>query len=76
MQNEEESKPFDLGVRTKQFALRIIKLFQALPETTEARVLGKQILRSGTSEAPSIEKPKGLGLNPSSNRKSKAHCKS
>src|SRR5579872_4886920 len=49
MQNEEESKPFDLGARTKQFALRIIRLFQALPETTEAKVIGKQILRSGTS---------------------------
>ncbi len=49
MQNGEESKPFDLGVRTKQFALRIIRLFQALPDTTEARVIGKQVLRSGTS---------------------------
>jgi four helix bundle protein len=35
--------------RTKQFALRIIKLFQALPKTDEARILGKQFLRSGTS---------------------------
>lgn len=51
MQNGEErhSKPFDLGLRTKQFALRIVKLYQALPDTGEAKVLGKQILRCGTS---------------------------
>lgn len=39
----------DLQDRTKQFALRIIRLFRSLPKTTEAQVLGKQLLRSGTS---------------------------
>ena len=39
----------DLRVRTKDFALRIIRMFSALPKTTEAQVLGKQVLRSGTS---------------------------
>jgi len=43
------SSPEDLRQRTKVFALRIIKLFRALPKTEEARVLGKQILRSGTA---------------------------
>ncbi|HEY0098139.1 MAG TPA: four helix bundle protein [Pyrinomonadaceae bacterium] len=42
-------KENDLRVRTKVFALRIIKLYTALPGTVEAQVLGKQILRSGTS---------------------------
>ena len=37
--------------RTKQFALRIIRLFGALPNTTDAQVIGKQLLRSGTSVA-------------------------
>ena len=41
--------PTDLKNRTKTYALRIIKLFQALPKSGEAQVLGKQILRSGTS---------------------------
>jgi four helix bundle protein len=45
------SSPEDLRQRTKEFALRIIKLFRALPKTEEARVLGKQILRSGTAVA-------------------------
>ncbi len=42
-------KEFDLKTRTKQFALRIIKLFRSLPKSTDAQVIGKQILRSGTS---------------------------
>ncbi|MFZ1702252.1 MAG: four helix bundle protein [Pyrinomonadaceae bacterium] len=39
----------DLKIRTRDFAIRIIKLFAALPRTTEAQVIGKQLLRSGTS---------------------------
>lgn len=37
--------------RTKAAALRIIKLYQSLPRTGEADVLGKQLLRSATSVA-------------------------
>ncbi len=39
----------DLRKRTKDFALRIVKLYSALPKSSVAQVLGKQILRSGTS---------------------------
>jgi four helix bundle protein len=39
----------DLPERTKRFAVRIIQLYRSLPKTDEARILGKQILRSGTS---------------------------
>jgi four helix bundle protein len=39
----------DLRQRTKKFALQIIHVFSELPKTTEAQVLGKQVLRSGTS---------------------------
>jgi four helix bundle protein len=39
----------DLRPRTKQFALRIIRMFTALPHSEVARVLGTQVLRSGTS---------------------------
>jgi four helix bundle protein len=39
----------DLRARTKSFALRIIRLYVALPKNPEAQVLGKQVLRSGTS---------------------------
>jgi len=37
--------------RTKRFALRVVRMFRALPHTEEARILGKQVLRSGTSMA-------------------------
>ena len=37
--------------RTKNLALRIIRLYQALPKNTESQVIGKQLLRSGTSIA-------------------------
>jgi four helix bundle protein len=45
MQKEER----DLRDRTKAFALLIVRMFSTLPKTTEAQVLGKQVLRSGTS---------------------------
>ena len=41
----------ELKNRTKQFAIRIVKLFRSLPKTEEARIIGKQMLRSGTSVA-------------------------
>ena len=43
------NRTFDLKVRTKEFALQVIKLFRTLPRSEEGRVIGKQILRSGTS---------------------------
>jgi len=39
----------DLRERTKAFALRIIQMYAPLPKAPEAQVLGKQVLRSGTS---------------------------
>ena len=41
----------ELKSRTKQFAIRIIRLVQMLPKNSEAQVIGKQLLRSGTSVA-------------------------
>ena len=39
----------DLRERTKDFALSVVRMFSALPKTTEAQILGRQVLRSGTS---------------------------
>ncbi len=39
----------ELQQRTKVFALRIIRMFRGLPRTEEARIIGRQVLRSGTS---------------------------
>lgn len=46
---EEPKRKRDLRVRTKAFALAIVRLYVSLPKTTEAQVLGRQMLRSGTS---------------------------
>ncbi len=40
-----------LRERTKEASLRVIRLYQQLPRTGEATVLGKQLLRSATSVA-------------------------
>ncbi|HMO82126.1 MAG TPA: four helix bundle protein [Pyrinomonadaceae bacterium] len=39
----------DLLARTKKFALRIIKLVDALPKTLAGRTVGGQLIRCGTS---------------------------
>jgi len=39
----------DLKQRTKEFALRVIRLVEALPRGRTADVIGRQLLRSGTS---------------------------
>ena len=46
-----DSRSEALKARTKQFALRIIRMTRALPPTLESRVIGKQLLRSATSVA-------------------------
>lgn len=38
-----------LKARTRAFALRVIRLTESLPKTETARVIGRQLLRSGTS---------------------------
>ncbi len=44
-----EKKRQDMMLRTKRFAIATIVLYSALPKSTVAQVLGKQILRSATS---------------------------
>jgi len=39
----------DLKLRTKMFALRMIRLFRSLPRSIDAQVIAKQLLRCGTS---------------------------
>ena len=39
----------NLKLRTKQFALRTIKLVESLSRDTTANILGRQLLRAGTS---------------------------
>ena len=41
--------PEELRARTKAFAIGIVKLYLRLPSTDVGRILGRQLLRSGTS---------------------------
>src|SRR5260370_41970281 len=50
--------PVDLKIRTRDFALRVIRLYSSLPKSVEAAVIRKQILRSGTSVGANY--PEGL----------------
>ena len=43
--------PQDLKLRTKQFALRVLKLVAALQKTIEGRAIANQLVRCGTSVA-------------------------
>jgi four helix bundle protein len=45
----DERKKGALALRTKSFALAVIRMFAALPRTEVARILGRQMVRAGTS---------------------------
>ena len=53
-----KSERQDILERTKDFALRIVRLYTSLPKRTEAQVLGKQLLRSGTSVGAQLREGK------------------
>jgi four helix bundle protein len=42
-------KPEELKKRTKQFALRVLKLVGALPNNVQGRAIGNQLVRAGTA---------------------------
>jgi len=44
-------EPRDLKLRTKTFAIEIIRLVESLPRGRSAEIIGRQLLRSGTSVA-------------------------
>ena len=41
----------DLKDRTKEFAIRVVKLVRALPQVFESKIIGNQLLRSATGTA-------------------------
>ena len=50
-ESEKVVRTADLKARTKQFALRVMKMVDALPRTIQGRTIAKQIIRSATSVA-------------------------
>ena len=53
--NNSGAKGQDICDRTRAFALRIIKLYQALEQNSVGQILGKQLLRCGTSIGANVE---------------------
>ena len=49
------SKGQEICNRTRAYALRIIRLYQSLRKDEVGRVLGRQLLRSGTSIGANVE---------------------
>ena len=47
----------ELKARTKEFALRVIRLVDALPNTVKGRAIANQIMRSATSIAANYRAP-------------------
>ena len=47
----ESRKPHDLKERTKRFAIDVVHFFRGLPSRAPIDVIGRQLLRSGTSVA-------------------------
>ncbi len=49
----------DLGERLLNFAVRVVKLVEALPKTIVGKRIGDQLLRSGTSVGANYEEAQG-----------------
>ncbi|HUJ33323.1 MAG TPA: four helix bundle protein [Candidatus Acidoferrum sp.] len=46
----------DLKQRTRDYGVAVVRLFTSLPKSPEAQVLGRQLLRSGTSVGANFAK--------------------
>ena len=53
--NNTGAKGQDICDRTRAFALRVIKLYQALEQNSVGRIVGRQLLRCGTSIGANVE---------------------
>jgi four helix bundle protein len=49
--HNEDMTEYELKLRTKRFALEIIKFWESLPKDDTCKTLGRQLLRAGTSVA-------------------------
>ena len=53
------SHPRDIEQRTFQFAVRIVKLVNAMPRSVSGSVVARQIMRAGTSIGANVEEAQG-----------------
>ena len=48
---DESNKSEELRKRAQRFTIRVLKLYRALPKAVDAQIVGKQLVRSGSSVA-------------------------
>jgi four helix bundle protein len=56
---EQDDNKFDIMERTVAYSLRIIKLYRVLEKDSIGRILGKQVVRSGTSIGANVHEAQG-----------------
>ncbi|MHC4605533.1 MAG: four helix bundle protein [Planctomycetota bacterium] len=56
---KEKGQPFDLRDRTLEFGARILKISAGLPESTEARIVRRQLTEAATSIGANVEEADG-----------------
>ena|SRR6185503_16242530 len=61
-------KPYDLKERTFLFAVRMLKVAAMLPENNEARIVRRQLARSGPSVGSNVEESDGATTKPEKRR--------
>jgi four helix bundle protein len=59
MDTKLKNKKIDIIERTVAYSLRIVKLYRELEKDSVGRILGKQVLRSGTSIGANIHEAQG-----------------
>jgi four helix bundle protein len=58
-QKPKKVKPYDIRLRTFEFALRILEITSALPYTREAQIVREQLAKAGTSIGANVEEADG-----------------
>lgn len=59
MSDELKAKTISIVERTIAYSVRIVRLYQELEKTGAGRVLGRQLLRSGTSVGANVHEAQG-----------------
>jgi four helix bundle protein len=60
----DELKGKEICERTRDFALRTIRLYQALGKDDVSRILGRQLLKCGTSIGANVEEAQAARAKP------------
>lgn len=66
-----QSTPRDIGDRTREFAVRIVRLVNALPKSVAGTTIARQLVRSGTSVGANVHETRGASSKKEYSRRTK-----